>query len=196
MFESPHKSINTRSESQEELHETQPVSSITEGSRAKKKKKKRKQQQEKPAGSAPLIRSEDSPQRAERQIEKRCIDYNSDEPIVRGIFQIGKKSHDVLLTPRRVTWTPIQPETPTGESGVAPREEGVDVKDVFAVKVKRRRSAGQHTGGTLLGITLFRCRRKGLKLKDQAVHLSNMSEDHCEVWFKHLKELLSAEGHT
>ena len=78
-----------------------------------------------------------------------------------------------------------------GESGVAPREEGVDVKDVFAVKVKRRRSAGQHTGGTLLGITLFRCRRKGLKLKDQAVHLSNMSEDHCEVWFKHLKELLS-----
>lgn len=69
-------------------------------------------------------------------------------------------------------------------------EESVELKDVFGVKVKRRRSAGQQTGGTLLGITLFYCKRKGPKLKQREVHLNNMSVDHCEVWFKHLKEIL------
>lgn len=194
MYESPRKSMNAQSawpESQEESHETQPVSSNTEGNRVKKKKKKRKQQQEKHSVSAPQLCIEDSPQREKEQTEKKCIDYDSNEPIVRGIFQIGKKSHDVVLTPSRVTWTPIQPETPTGQLGGVQREEGVDLKEVFAVKVKRRRSAGQQTGGTLLGITLFRCCRKGPKLKDQAIHLHNMSVDHCEVWFKHLRELLS-----
>uniref|UniRef100_A0A8C1N6H6 Ceramide kinase-like n=1 Tax=Cyprinus carpio TaxID=7962 RepID=A0A8C1N6H6_CYPCA len=71
------------------------------------------------------------------------------------------------------------------------QEEYVELKDVFAVKVKRRRSAGQQTGGTLLGITLFQCKKKGLKLKEHAIHLNNLSEDHCEIWFKSLKEILS-----
>uniref|UniRef100_A0A8C1SII0 Ceramide kinase-like n=1 Tax=Cyprinus carpio TaxID=7962 RepID=A0A8C1SII0_CYPCA len=53
------------------------------------------------------------------------------------------------------------------------------------------RSAGQQTGGTLLGITLFQCKKKGLKLKEHAIHLNNLSEDHCEIWFKSLKEILS-----
>ncbi|XP_056322052.1 ceramide kinase-like protein [Danio aesculapii] len=71
------------------------------------------------------------------------------------------------------------------------QEEYVELKDVFAVKVKRRRSAGQQSGGTLLGITLFQCKKKGLKLKDHAIHLNNLSVDHCEIWFKTLKELLN-----
>lgn len=71
------------------------------------------------------------------------------------------------------------------------QEEYVELKDVFAVKVKRRRSAGQQSGGTLLGITLFQCKNKGLKLKDHAIHLNNLSVDHCEIWFKTLKELLN-----
>lgn len=74
---------------------------------------------------------------------------------------------------------------------VKKQEEYVELKDVFAVKVKRRRSAGQQTGGTLLGITLFKCKKKGVKLKEHAIHLNNLSADHCEIWFKSLKEILS-----
>ncbi len=74
---------------------------------------------------------------------------------------------------------------------VKKQEEYVELKDVFAVKVKRRRSAGQQAGGTLLGITLFQCKKKGLKLKEHAIHLNNLSADHCEIWFKSLKEILS-----
>lgn len=72
-----------------------------------------------------------------------------------------------------------------------PVEDFVELKDVFAVKVKRRRSAGQQSGGTLLGITLFFCKRKGAKLKDDTIHLDNLSVDHCEIWFRHLKDILN-----
>ncbi|XP_058643570.1 ceramide kinase-like protein isoform X3 [Onychostoma macrolepis] len=113
MFESPCKSIsvlNAWSESQEELRETQPVSPRGTRKRVKAKKKKRKQQQqnEKRSVSAPQLCTDDADK---GRPEKK---YRPDEPIVRGIFQIGKKSHDVVLTETRVTWTPIQPETPTG----------------------------------------------------------------------------------
>lgn len=75
-----------------------------------------------------------------------------------------------------------------------PRKEGfVELKNVFAVKVKRRRMVGQQSGGTLLGITLFHCKRKGSKLKDHETHLNNLSVDHCEIWFKQLKALLSGK---
>ncbi|NP_001082943.1 ceramide kinase-like protein [Danio rerio] len=189
MLESPCKSIsvlNAWSESQEELRETQPVSPHGTEKRVKTKKKKRKQKQsQKRSVSAPqLCPEEDYKERVETK-------YRPDEPIVRGIFQIEKKSHDVVLTTTRVTWTPIQPETPTADRDLKKQEEYVDLKDVFAVKVKRRRSAGQQSGGTLLGITLFQCKKKGLKLKDHAIHLNNLSVDHCEIWFKTLKELLN-----
>uniref|UniRef100_A0A8B9LPJ2 Ceramide kinase-like n=1 Tax=Astyanax mexicanus TaxID=7994 RepID=A0A8B9LPJ2_ASTMX len=118
-------------------------------------------------------------------------DRTGTDPLLRGIFQIGKKSHDVVLTASRITWTPIEPDHPTGEL-LKPQEDSVELKDVFAVKVKRRRSVGQTSGGTLLGITLFTCRPKGAKLKDHAVHLNNLSADHCEIWFKQLKEILNA----
>ncbi|XP_055727105.1 ceramide kinase-like protein isoform X1 [Salvelinus fontinalis] len=195
MFESPLKSNarNAWSESQEELSETEPVSPVSKGNRGKKKKKRRQQPQqqknEKRSVSAPQLCAEESFDREDEQSEKRYTDY--DEPIVRGIFQIGKKSHDVLLTSMRVTWSLIQPETPTGQSETLRTTEYVELKDVFGVKVKRRRSAGQETGGTLLGITLFQCKKKGPKLKDHAIHFNNMSVDHCEIWFKKLKEILS-----
>ncbi|KAI4881002.1 hypothetical protein NFI96_003438 [Prochilodus magdalenae] len=84
--------------------------------------------------------------------------------------------------------------SPSGHSAAKKlQEDFVDLKDVFAVKVKRRRSVGQRSGGTLLGITLFICKRKkGAKLKDHTVHFNNLSADHCEVWFKHLKDILNA----
>lgn len=65
------------------------------------------------------------------------------------------------------------------------------MKDVFSVKLKRRRLAGQQKGGFLLGITLFVCLRKEQnKLKDSVLNLSNLSEDHCYLWFKYFKEIL------
>jgi len=114
MFESPCKSINVLnawSESQEELRETQPASLPRgTGKRVKIKKKQRKEQHsDKRSVSAPQLCIDDDVQGLKE------TKYRPDEPIVRGIFQIGKKSHDVVLTATRVTWTPIQPETPTGE---------------------------------------------------------------------------------
>ncbi|XP_053482256.1 ceramide kinase-like protein isoform X2 [Ictalurus furcatus] len=202
MFESPRKSTNALhacSESREESKEKkQPVSEsppLTENRvKAKKKRRKRQQEQEaqeseKRSDSAPQVLCPEDTLSVRGGNEKSG---NVSEPIVRGIFQIGKKSHDVNLTATRVTWTRIQPESPTGESSQKkPVEDFVELKDVFAVKVKRRRSAGQQSGGTLLGITLFFCKRKGAKLKDDTIHLDNLSVDHCEIWFRHLKDILN-----
>ncbi|XP_036433161.1 ceramide kinase-like protein isoform X2 [Colossoma macropomum] len=146
-----------------------------------KRKKRRKQQQ----------KQHKQPQTVGVEEDSSAAD-SPREPLLRGIFQIDKKSHDVELTTSRITWTPIQPEDPTGQSSVKKLQgDFVDLKDVFAVKVKRRRSVGQKSGGTLLGITLFICKRKGAKLKDHAIHLNNLSADHCEIWFKHLKDILN-----
>ncbi|TRY88286.1 hypothetical protein DNTS_029032 [Danionella cerebrum] len=113
MFESPCKSINVPnnawSESQEELHEAQPVSPCGTGERVKTKKKKKQRQKKKRSASAGQLCPADD------ESAGKEAKYKPDELILRGIFQIGKKSHDVILTGSRVTWTPIQPETPTGE---------------------------------------------------------------------------------
>uniref|UniRef100_A0A8C3D6C5 DAGKc domain-containing protein n=1 Tax=Cairina moschata TaxID=8855 RepID=A0A8C3D6C5_CAIMO len=120
-----------------------------------------------------------------------------EEPLLRGIFEIGKRSCDVVLSARRLRWSPIVPESPAGGTG---REEIIEMKDVFSVKLKRRRFVGQKKGGTLLGITIFKCLHKEEnKLTDCAVHLNNLSEDHCNSWFRHLKEILNVteyEGHA
>ncbi|KAJ8416928.1 hypothetical protein AAFF_G00328060 [Aldrovandia affinis] len=97
---------------------------------------------------------------------------------------------ETLRLAKNYIWALSEPETPAGVD-TQWREECMELREVFAVKVKRRRSIGQQTGGTLLGLTLFRCVRKGPKLKDHAFHLNNLSADHCEVWFKHLKEILN-----
>ncbi|XP_041056185.1 ceramide kinase-like protein [Carcharodon carcharias] len=116
-----------------------------------------------------------------------------EDQICRGIFQIEKRSCDVVLTPSRLKWTPIEPESLADDDKLISQHkmEFVELKEVFAVKMKLRRSAGQQKGGTLLGITIFVCIKKGQnKLKDRAVHLSNLSEDYCHIWFKHLKDIL------
>ncbi|XP_062974666.1 ceramide kinase-like protein [Elgaria multicarinata webbii] len=117
-----------------------------------------------------------------------------EQPLLRGIFEIKKKSCDVVLSAQRLRWSPIQPESPVGRSSMPLQhgEEYVEMKDVFSVKLKRRRFVGQPKGGFLLGITLFVCLKKeGNKLKDSAIHLNNKSEDHCHLWFRYLKEILN-----
>ncbi|KFM00492.1 Ceramide kinase-like, partial [Aptenodytes forsteri] len=86
---------------------------------------------------------------------------------------------------------PPPPPPPTDPVFLA-QEEIIEMKDVFSVKLKRRRFAGQKKGGTLLGITIFKCLNKEEnKLTDCAIHLNNLSEDHCHSWFRHLKEILN-----
>uniref|UniRef100_A0A096M0L6 Ceramide kinase-like n=1 Tax=Poecilia formosa TaxID=48698 RepID=A0A096M0L6_POEFO len=109
---------------------------------------------------------------------------------MRGIFKVGKKSHDVLLTRTRLTWTAIIPESPTGEGSV-PQAGEVLLQDVFAVKVKRRRMAGQQSGGAVLGLALFHSRRRGQRLEEDTLHLHNASAEHTHSWYNTLKELLT-----
>ncbi|XP_074857887.1 ceramide kinase-like protein [Carettochelys insculpta] len=114
-------------------------------------------------------------------------------PLLRGIFEIGKRSCDVELSARQLRWSPIQPESRGGDSDVdlSCKEEFVEMKDVFSVKLKRRRFVGQKKGGILLGITVFVCLKKENKLKDGAINFNNLSEDHCCSWFRCLKEILN-----
>uniref|UniRef100_A0A8C3SFK0 Ceramide kinase like n=1 Tax=Chelydra serpentina TaxID=8475 RepID=A0A8C3SFK0_CHESE len=122
-------------------------------------------------------------------------------PLLRGIFQIGKRSCDVVLSARQLRWSPIQPESRGGDSNMnlPCKEEFVEMKDIFSVKLKRRRFVGQKKGGVLLGITVFVCLKKENKLKDSAINFNNVSEDHCHSWFRCLKEILNVteyEGHA
>uniref|UniRef100_A0A8C3SKY5 Ceramide kinase like n=1 Tax=Chelydra serpentina TaxID=8475 RepID=A0A8C3SKY5_CHESE len=114
-------------------------------------------------------------------------------PLLRGIFQIGKRSCDVVLSARQLRWSPIQPESRGGDSNMnlPCKEEFVEMKDIFSVKLKRRRFVGQKKGGVLLGITVFVCLKKENKLKDSAINFNNVSEDHCHSWFRCLKEILN-----
>ncbi|XP_019316700.2 ceramide kinase-like protein isoform X3 [Panthera pardus] len=114
--------------------------------------------------------------------------------LLRGIFEIGRSSCDVVLSERALRWRPIQPERPAGDSkyDVLCKEEFIELKDIFSVKLKRRYSVKQQGSGTLLGITLFICLKKEQnKLKDSTLDLINLSEDHCDVWFKQFKKILA-----
>ncbi|XP_025768427.1 ceramide kinase-like protein isoform X3 [Puma concolor] len=114
--------------------------------------------------------------------------------LLRGIFEIERSSCDVVLSEQALRWRPIQPERPAGDSkyDVLCKEEFIELKDIFSVKLKRRYSVKQQGSGTLLGITLFIClKKKQNKLKDSTLDLINLSEDHCDVWFKQFKKILA-----
>ncbi|XP_059896496.1 ceramide kinase-like protein isoform X2 [Gadus macrocephalus] len=127
--------------------------------------------------------------------------------LLRGIFKLGKISHDVLLTSTSVSWTPItpdnptgyrlvtmaaiSPDNPTGEQGSERGSHRVWLRDVFAVKVKRRRAAGQQTGGAVLGLCLFCSHRTGNTLQEVRTHLLNTSLSLCHTWVTQLTQLLT-----
>ncbi|KAM4560898.1 ceramide kinase-like protein [Fundulus diaphanus] len=146
----------------------------------KKKKKKKKEKR--------MVSEEEEKRKQEEQVEKE--EERSDSVLMRGIFKVTKKSHDVLLTRTRLTWTPIIPESPTGDGSVL--EAGVLLlQDVYAVKVKRRRAASQQSGGAVLGLALFHCKRRGRRLEEDTLHLHNASAEHTHSWYNTLKELLT-----
>ncbi|MBZ3869786.1 Ceramide kinase-like protein [Sciurus carolinensis] len=122
------------------------------------------------------------------------IEATAEPVLLRGIFEIGRGSCDVVLSERALRWWPIQPERPAGDSkfDLRYKEESVELKDVFSVKLKRRCSAKQPRSGTLLGITLFICLKKEQnKLKNSTLDLINLSEDHCDIWFRQFKKILA-----
>uniref|UniRef100_A0A3B5R8S4 Ceramide kinase-like n=1 Tax=Xiphophorus maculatus TaxID=8083 RepID=A0A3B5R8S4_XIPMA len=136
-----------------------------------------------------------SKKKKKKKKEKRKIseeEEKEDESVLmRGIFKVGKKSHDVLLTRTRLTWTPIIPESPTDKDTNVVQAGVVLLQDVFAVKVKRRRMAGQQSGGAVLGLALFHSRRRGRRLEEDTLHLHNASAEHTHSWYNTLKELLT-----
>ncbi|XP_035533061.1 ceramide kinase-like protein [Morone saxatilis] len=88
------------SEPEEELQGEQRDSTKKKKKKKDKRSGRKKKKQEK--------REEEEQQQVEEEEEEsECV-------LLRGIFKLGKKSHDVLLTRTRLTWTPITPETPTG----------------------------------------------------------------------------------
>ncbi|XP_015336606.1 ceramide kinase-like protein isoform X1 [Marmota marmota marmota] len=118
----------------------------------------------------------------------------ADPVLLRGIFEIRRGSCDVVLSQRALKWWPIQPERPAGnyKFDLLCKEESLELKNIFSVKLKRRCSAKQPRSGTLLGITLFFCLKKEQnKLKDSTLDLINLSEDHCNVWFRQFKKILA-----
>nr|XP_049584291.1 ceramide kinase-like protein isoform X2 [Syngnathus scovelli] len=143
------------------------------GKKEQKKRKEKEKEQE-------IAKEEREPDAVER----------SDGVLLRGIFKVGKKSHDVLLTGTRLTWTPVLPESPAGEACPAP-PAALMLRDVLAVKVKRRRSAGRRSGGPVLGLALFFCKRRGRRLEEEVLHLHNASSEHARVWYDALRELLA-----
>lgn len=75
------------------------------------------------------------------------------------------------------------------------KEEFIELKDIFSVKLKRRYFANQQRNGTFLGITLFICLKKEQnKLKDSTLDLINFSEDHCNIWFRQFKKTLEGKN--
>ncbi|XP_028618693.1 ceramide kinase-like protein isoform X2 [Grammomys surdaster] len=113
--------------------------------------------------------------------------------LLRGIFEIRRESCDVVLGERALRWRSIRPELPAGGSrcDLLGKEESLELEDIFSVKLKRRCSVKHPGSGTLLGITLFIClKEQQNKLKDSTLDLINLSEDHCDIWFREFKKIL------
>lgn len=68
------------------------------------------------------------------------------------------------------------------------------LRDVLAVKVKRRRAVGQRSGGPVLGVALFHCKRRGRRLEEDTLHLHNASSEHTHTWYNSLKEVLAGKA--
>ncbi|XP_004674530.1 PREDICTED: ceramide kinase-like protein [Condylura cristata] len=141
-------------------------------------------------GAPPAAAAMPSAQWASRQLPEEA----AGQILLRGIFEIGRDSCDVVLSERVLKWRPIQPVRPAGDPklDLLCKEEFIELKDVFSVKLKHRYFAKPHGSGTLLGITLFFCLKKEQnKLKDSTLDLINLSEDYCDIWFRQFKKILA-----
>ncbi|XP_077472933.1 ceramide kinase-like protein isoform X2 [Stigmatopora argus] len=160
------------------------------GDKEKKKQKKESEEEKKLSRRKKKDEKEKHEQALKPEVER------SERVLLRGIFKVGKKSHDVLLTSTRLSWTPVLPESPAGETQrPTPPPRVLMLRDVLAAKVKRRRAAGRSSGGPVLGLALFYCVRKGRRLEEDTLHLHNASSEHTRAWYAGVKELLAGFSH-
>ncbi|KAJ4932811.1 hypothetical protein JOQ06_029653 [Pogonophryne albipinna] len=143
------------SENEEDLQREQSDSTKKKKEKQSAKKKKKNGEEE-----------EEEKCKEEEEEEVKEEEKNSEGVLLRGIFKVGKKSHDVLLTRTRLTWIPIIPENPTGETSV-PQPGVLLLQDVYAVK------------------------RRGRRLEGDTLHLHNASTEHTHIWYNTLKELIT-----
>uniref|UniRef100_A0A4W6DHF6 Ceramide kinase-like n=1 Tax=Lates calcarifer TaxID=8187 RepID=A0A4W6DHF6_LATCA len=165
---------------------SEPEEDLQEEQRDSTKKKKKK---EKRSGKKKKQKEEREQEEAQQQVDEE-EEERSECVVLRGIFKLGKKSHDVLLTRTRLTWIPITPETPTGEPCVL--QPGV-VLTAGRVRGEGEAAASGRpaVGGAVLGVALFCCRRRGRRLEEDTLHLHNASAEHTQTWYNTLKELLA-----
>ncbi|XP_039613684.1 ceramide kinase-like protein isoform X2 [Polypterus senegalus] len=122
--------------------ETQPVSPFPwKAMKSKKNKKKKKKRFLRSIFASELCDTDSTEWQAEQSQSPRG--QVVPEPIIRGIFEIDKKSCDVLLTESRLIWSPIQPEAPSAYSGrpkslkvfVNPNSHKKEANDVYQEQV-------------------------------------------------------------
>ncbi|XP_053774798.1 ceramide kinase-like protein isoform X2 [Desmodus rotundus] len=110
----------------------------------------------------------------------------AEQVLLRGIFEIGRSSCDVVLSVRALRWRPILPERPAGDSkcDLSCKEEFVELKDIFSVKLKRRYFANLQGNGTLLG---FPNRPKSLKI---LLNPQSHKKEATQVYYEKVEPLL------
>lgn len=94
-----------------------------------------------------------------------CV-CGSESVVLRGIFKLGKKSHDVLLTRTKLSWTPITPETPTGPSSCHGDTGCVEAVGAGRCFQTTRHTTTKHTHNQTCAYTVFYGRhgRSGQKI--------------------------------
>ncbi|XP_070565191.1 ceramide kinase-like protein [Ptychodera flava] len=107
---------------------------------------------------------------------------------LRGIFDIEKGHFDVTLDRETVKWTPISPQQ--AKLGKSPNE--IKLKDVYAVKIKRRIKAG-NKGGYPLGFTIFhRKPDPEYGFVRQETTLACVEERLCQLWMTSIRKIIEA----
>nr|XP_020862071.1 ceramide kinase-like protein isoform X3 [Phascolarctos cinereus] len=103
----------------------------------------------------------------------------------RGIFEIDGRSCDVVLSDSALRWRPIQPERPAAPAagnskcGFLSKEEFIELKDLFSVKLKWRRSAKQQKE--------FSNRPKSLKV---LINPQSHKKEATHIYHEHVEPLL------
>lgn len=100
-----------------------------------------------------LPRGRDRPEERRRRVAPLAAapPEGEEEPLLRGIFEIGKTSCDVVLSARRLRWSPIVPESPAGGTGRAAGRE-----------VRAGAASGAAARGATRGLCAELLLRKGL----------------------------------
>ncbi|XP_077996630.1 ceramide kinase-like protein isoform X2 [Glandiceps talaboti] len=106
---------------------------------------------------------------------------------LRGIFDIEKGHFDVTLTEDTLVWSPIGPkhDSPSDDT------RRLNLKDVYAVKIKRRVRANSQ-GGYPLGFTLFHRKIDADtgQIKPATLTVTCSEEQLCQEWMRTIRQIV------